>query len=465
MQSVLADLVTAETLHSLSAVTIWGVVLAATLVWVTLNVYQFYPLLQTLVIDADTDDTDTVHAPGIGNDGYPEIDVFVPGSASSDAIEQSLAAITDSTYPLEKLHIYVLTEPGDQATRAALERLREAYPFAEGVVPEDYPGEPNTPRALNFAFDVTTSELVAVVDPADRVGERFFEQAAGTLVETDCSYALGRLDVVDEGDCWLDAQVRAEFATWYGKLLPAFQRLDYPVPLTGTTCVFTRNVLKRAAAERIRRFGDPWSGADTDWLAEHAGTVDGTTPWNPNSVTEDFELGLLLWAFDEECRYCGVVTREASPHTFHTWLRQRTRSQRGKLDALVQHLGHPRTDHEKMVHLVWQAGLPYLGAINVVALLAVASRSVLGYPVPSGISSLLFAGTTYAGLAILLAGYGYWQFSDDRSRRRASRAVVIAITLPVYWLLQAIVDLRTLAQLYLGHSRGAKAERKSNTET
>lgn len=458
MQSVVQDPVVVETLPTLYSVTIWGIVVVSGLVWVTLNAYQYYPLLQYLVVDAETDDTDGVDVPGIGYEGSPEIDVFVPAGDEAAAIEQSLASINDSTYPRRKLNVFVLTDPDDTTTRAALTRLRDEHPFTELVVPEGYPGEPNRPRALNYAFDVTTSEVVAVVDAADHVGEQFFEHVAGALVETDCTYALGRLDVADEGDCWLDAQFRAEYATWYGELLPAFQRLDYPVSLAGTICVFTRGVLERAATERTRRFGDPLSDADWDWLADHPDSLVGSTPWDPNSVTGDFDLGLMLWTLDEECRYLGVVTREASLHTYRTWLRQRTRWQRGTFSTLVQHLGRPPADHEKTFHLFGQAGLPYLGAINLVALSGVFSLWYLAGPQPPrAVSSLLLAGVGYAGFAVLLAGYSYGSFSEDRLARRARGAVFIAATRPVYWLLQLIADVQTLVQLSRGGSHSARS--------
>lgn len=449
MLSAVTDLVAAETVHNLYAVSIWGLVLAGGLVWVTLNVYQYYPLFQTLMMDAAEDATDTVDAPSIRDNGYPEIDVFVPAFDRADVIEQSLASIGDTAYPHRKLNVYVLTDPDEGATRAALERLRDEYPFTELAVPGDYPGEPSEPRALNYAFDVTTSELVAIVDAADRVGERFFEQAAGTLVETDCSYALGRLDVAAGGDGWLHEQLRAGDATWHGVLLPAFHRLDYPVPLAGTPRVFTRDVLQRVASDRTRRFGDPWPDAAWDWLADHALVLDGVKPWDPTGVAEDFELGLLLWALDEECRYLGAVTKEATTQTGHTWLRQRLRRQRGTLSTLVRYLGRPPTGHGKTFHLFGQAGRPYLGAINLVGLLGFVSLSYLvGYQPPRAISTLLLAGALYAVFAMLLAGYCYGYFSEGRHPQRARRALVVFVTRPVFWLLQLMADVRTFVRVW-----------------
>lgn len=166
-----------------------------------------------------------------------------------DVVHRSIVSVREADYPQEHINVNVLVEPGDEDTRARLDALDGQYEFREItiptdyeeiVVPDQYPGLPNKPRALNYGFDVTDAELVGVVDAEDTIDPRTFRSAANALVAESADYAQWILDMVNCQDGWKNTLFRAEYAFWYRLLVPSFFHVGYPVPLGGTTNFFHR---------------------------------------------------------------------------------------------------------------------------------------------------------------------------------------------------------------------------------
>lgn len=341
--------------------------------WIATNFYQVYPLVQSLVLTAVTRtrtnnavfhlpdaslDRLTAAARRSGDDleSLPTIDVYVPAYKEASIIHQSIQSITETTYPTDLLDLHVLLEPDDEETQTVVSTLADRYPLEQIIVPEGYPGKPNKPRALNYAFERTDGDIVGIMDAENIVEPDVFDRAAAAIVGDDLDYVQGVVDMANESDGWLNLMFRAEYGFWYKVVVPAFRRLNFPLPLSGTTCFFRRTALERASELRYNRTGAPWgqyvpqrraAGAEraeatvsqdtvTDggvdaaalsggarWLHERG--LMGYVPWDPTNVTEDFELGLLLWSYGFEFGLINSTTREESPRTVSAWLKQRTR--------------------------------------------------------------------------------------------------------------------------------------------
>ena len=428
------------------------------IMWTVTNIYNYYPVARSAITSAVTGERAT-DVSFVGTDAiefpegsvYPDIDVFVPAYQEADVIHQSIKSIRNTDYPQAKLSLTVLLEPDDHETIARVQELAESVDLNLLVVPEDYPGSPNKPRALNYGFEHTDGDIVGIVDAENVVSEDLFDRVSTAIVVGQHDYVQGMVDMVNEEDGWKNLLFRAEYGYWYRFILPAFKRLGFPIPLSGTTCFFRRDLLTSISDQRTARKGDPWDADDASWFADH--DLSGITPWDPTNVTEDFELGLQLWCTDYSFGIIESVTKEESPRTLENWLKQRTRWQKGKVFTFLDFFKHRAGNSPfQRGHLLWQSFLPHAGPLNVTGLLVlIGVGGALGYVPPNAlVSGVLSFGIVFLFVGIASFVVGYWLTSAKSPMHKLSRTVIIAATTPVYWGLQWAADIRAFKQLAVG---------------
>jgi len=425
--------------------------------WLLTNTYNYYPLGRAALARLRTG-VSTQASAFIGTDQitldelpvYPEIDVLVPGYEEQEVIHQAVQSIRETEYPTEKINLTVLLEPDDERTIARVKSLQKDYELDLITVPSEYPGSPNKPRALNYGFEQTSAEIVGIIDAENIVDTNLFDSVAKAIVVEDCDYVQGIVDMANEDDGWKNLLFRAEYGYWYGFIVPAFKRIGFPIPLSGTTCFFTRELLTDIAAKREARKGSPWEPSDQTWLANHG--LSGITPWDPKNVTEDFELGLYLWLTDADFGLIDTVTKEESPETLKNWMKQRTRWQKGKLFTFLDFLRHPSGSTRERLHILWQSFLPHVGPLNIVGLTVLI---IVGSIVQFNPDNVLAEGLLQVSFLFLFGGLlsfsaGYWRASTKPAGAKALRTALVAITVPVYWILQWAADVRAFKQIAAG---------------
>lgn len=452
-----------------------GVAILICISWIWVNVYHYYPMLASGLgslfgrLAAEGTVTASGTRSGFVTGSQPEsrpsltlsekelptVDVLLPAYHEEDVIEHSIASVRSADYPQEKLTLSVLVEPDDRRTRAALERIEDRYDFDTVVVPELYPGDPNKPRALNYGFERTDGDVVGLTDAEDVVHPKLYRRVAEKL-DGGSDYVQGRLDMVNENDGWMNLLFRAEYGYWYLVNTWAKYNRGYPIPLGGTTCFVPREVLESMSKRRLEKYGDPWSEADWRWVRGRG--LEGYRPWDPRNVTEDFELGLFLWQEGYEAGYVkSTPTSEESPLSLHAWVRQRTRWKKGKIYTLMQYVRQPPDTLREKIHVYTQSAVPHLGPINLLAIAVILlGANLVGYPLHPVTATVLLVGFLMASVIVVLYSYGYWLVSDQSRATRLRRAVVVAPTLPVYWLMQWLADMRAIQQTYAGELHWAK---------
>lgn len=457
-----------------------SVALFVGVIWIWVNAYQFYPVLVHLsgalawtgrTDDRSTDQEDIqVETDGgqhgddtnlrpdggiVDRDHLPDVDFLIPAYEEGSVIDQAIASIRANEYPQDLLNIVVLLEPDDDDTRGALEQLSDQFDFETITVPEGYPGDPNKPRALNYGYEQTGAEIVGVVDAEDIVAPDLCQRVVGRLT-AGYDFAQSRLDMVNENDGWLNTMFRAEYGYWYEASITGFSKRKFPIPMAGTTCFFRRDILDEISDRRIAEFGDPWDANEWQWITDHG--LDGLLPWDPENVTEDFELGMFLWQEEYEFAYIDTVTQGESPLSLDAWVKQRTRWQKGKVYTFKQYLSNPPEKLTSKLHIFTQSAIPHLGAINFSALFIVllGANVFRSYtPQPSTLT-ILNISLVFGIMMMGVYSYGYWKVSNQPLWTRLRRALVVFVSLPVYWLLQWIADVRALKQIYSGRLHWAK---------
>lgn len=131
------------------------------------------------------------------------------------------------------------------------------------------------------------------------------------------------LPLLGIGRQWVAGHYADEFAEAHGKDLVLRARLGAPLPSAGVGCALTRNALTLLSIER------------------------GGSPFRPDSLTEDYEMGILIGtqglgtafvaAVDDEGEW--IVSRGAFPATIDSAVRQKSRWIAGIALAGWDHLG------------------------------------------------------------------------------------------------------------------------------
>ena len=441
-------------LSTFSFTSVQAVAIVFGVIWTTVNFYTYAPVLKYGVdrfvarvtgrSNSGSIDPETVPRPK-----WPTVDVLIPAYDEAAVIEQAIRSTLSADYPSEKLTVTVLTEPDDDETNAVIDGLRGELEFAHRIVPEEYPGSPNKPRALNYGFGLTDSDVVGVVDAEDVVGADLLSRAAVTIAAGRPDLVHGVLDMVNEGDGWLNLLFRAEYGYWFRLVAPGFIASGYDIPLPGTTCFFDRTVLTEVAERRIERLGETWTEEDRTRARETG--VGSVKPWDPTNVTEDFEIGLLLSSYGFEAGYVSAVTGEESPLELDDWIEQRTRWQKGKLFTFLRYRDDLPTGASHKFHFVYQSLLPHLGPINIsaVVIVFILSRLLAYEPLPV-VRIVLSLGLAFTVIAAGVALVGYWLASDVPRRTRLRRSVIVGAGLFPYWVLQWGADIRALHRTYVG---------------
>ncbi|WP_435116296.1 glycosyltransferase [Halolamina sp. C58] len=422
------------------------------IVWTSVSFYTYTPVVQLAVsraVDRLRGRRTVVDPDEVPIEEWPTLEVFVAAYDEPAVIEEAVRTATASRYPAEKLTVTVLTEPGDDATNAVVDRIADRYEFTHRLVPTDYPGTPNKPRALNYGFEHSTAEIVGVIDAEDIVDEALFATSALTISHGEPDFTHGVLDMTNEADGWINLLFRAEYGYWFRLVAPGFVRIGYDVPLPGTTCFFDAAVLREIDGIRREKLGSPWDDAARAWLDDHG--LSGITPWDPENVTEDFEIGLLLSASDFTPGYVPVVTAEESPREVNDWIRQRTRWQKGKVYTFLRYRGVLPSGLKHKLHFSYQSLLPHLGPLNIAAVVVVFFLSgLLAYQPLSLVRAVLSVGLAFVALAVGFHLLGYWLASDAPLGTRLRRSVIVAVGVFPYWVLQWGADVRAIVQTYAG---------------
>lgn len=131
--------------------------------------------------------------------------------------------------------------------------------------------------------------------------------------------------LIKRDERWVGGHYGDEFAEAHGKELAVRSRLDLPLPSAGVGCALTRTALALLAIER------------------------GGEPFRSDSLTEDYEIGMVIGAYGLRTRFVdtvgpagdGVVSRGAFPGRTEEAVRQKSRWIAGIALAGWDHLGWP----------------------------------------------------------------------------------------------------------------------------
>ena len=359
----------------------------------------------------------------------PKISLLVPLYREPETLPLLINALTALKYPRKALEVKIVLEEDDDVTRLALAGLALPSHFEVLTAPD---GAPRTkPRALNYALDFTTGDIIGIYDAEDRpAADQLLDIAAVFAASgpaTACVQA--RLSYYNAKENWLTRCFELEYAAWFDVMLPGLLRLGLPLPLGGTSLFLRRDALE---------------------------AVGG---WDSHNVTEDADLGMALARAGYETALSVSITEEEASSRTLAWIKQRSRWLKGYLATWSTHM---RTPGALIADLGWRrfAGFnavllgAVLGYLLMLPLWGLAGFAFLGWfgdDLAGNLQRILYVG------ALALPALGIASALGLSRRKRLEFAGWI-VTAPVYWLLGAAAAYLAVWELLFAPTKWRKTQ-------
>lgn len=288
----------------------------------------------------------------------------------------------------------------------------------------------NKPRQLNTALAECTKEIVGVMD-AESLTE------PGLLSRVDTSFSGDQVDVVQGAvqlvnlhSTWFSLRNCLEYRIWFRSRLHGHAERGF-IPLGGNT-VFIRRAL----------------------LEEMGG-------WDGDCLTEDCELGVRLSARGKRtvCVYDpAIVTREETPDTTKSFIKQRTRWATGFMQVLSKGEWKRLPTLSDRVNAFWLLSVQYMAAFAGLVLPISIVTALLGhFPMPVALLTflpLLPTTLTVAFELLVLHEFG----ADLGVRVRAWDYLWLVVCTPLYQFALIVASLRAVIRFAGGNFAWEKTQ-------
>jgi glycosyltransferase XagB len=345
----------------------------------------------------------------LADEDLPEYSVLVPLYREVSVLPQLLSALAELDYPSDKLDVKIVVEEYDVPMRNAL----RAYAMPEWleviVVPD---GKPRTkPRALDYALQFARGGLVTIYDAEDIPDPGQLRECAAVFAQASPRLACLQASLVpaNEKKNWLIRQFEIEYATLFGRIMPALAGLGLPLALGGTSNHFR--------ADALRRIGG----------------------WDAFNVTEDADIGLRLAREGWSTSLIASHTSEEACVDYASWRRQRARWLKGFLQTWLVHMRNPA---QTVRDLGW-TGLwvitastigVFLSALLHPVLILMTAVDLMAPPISNGIGETALQSLYFA---VFVLGYGVSISVSALAmgNRKMELRWLNLMSMPLYWLL------------------------------
>ncbi|RKR73379.1 glycosyltransferase [Frondihabitans australicus] len=284
--------------------------------------------------------------------------LLVPGRHEEDVLGQTLDRLAEQDHPdFEIIAIVGHDDPGtDRVAREAAARHPD---LIRVVVDETSPK--NKPKALNLALQTATGDIVGVFDAEDEVHPRLLSLVDSRFTETDADVVQGGVQLMNFRTSWWSLRNVLEYYFWFRSRLHFHAKSKF-IPLGGNTVFVTK--------ERL------------DW----------SEGWDASCLAEDCELGVRLSSAGAKVVVAyspEVVTREETPGSFTSLLKQRTRWNQGFMQVLGKGEWKKLPTMKQRFYARYLLTMPFIQAITGL-LIPVSVILMLTVKVPTGVALISF---------------------------------------------------------------------------
>lgn len=234
----------------------------------------------------------------------PEISftALLPARHEEAVIKDTIYAVDRIDYPDHLKEVLILCRTDDQGT---IDKANEAVAelgkpnirvvtFSTGPI--------NKPHGLNIGLGEATHDVVAVFDAEDEPHHEIYQVINTVMQRDDADVVQSGVQLMNFKSNWFSALNVLEYFFWFKSGLHCFTRQFKVTPLGGNTVFFKRHVLEQIGG------------------------------WDEQCLTEDADVGIRLTALGARIQivYDAVhATREETPDTVESFIKQRTRWNQG----------------------------------------------------------------------------------------------------------------------------------------
>ena len=361
-------------------------------------------------------------ARAIPDDELPRYTVLVPAYNEPEVVADLIGAMSALEYPADELQVLLLLEADDEVTINAAKACTQSEMITTVLVP---PANPRTkPKACNYGLYFATGEIITIYDAEDLPEPLQLRRVVGAFrqLPDDIACVQAKLAYHNGHQNMLTAWFTAEYALWFGYLLPGMMRSTSPIPLGGTSNHLRRDVLDKIGS------------------------------WDPFNVTEDADLGLRIDASGYHTAVVDSTTLEEANSDPINWVRQRSRWYKGYLQTWLVHIRQPVKLFRTLglrsfvrFNLVL-AGTPIIAVLNMLFWL-ITVLWFLGQPAAVG---AVFPWKIYfPALICLILGNAATLYMNLITLREDDRSDLLfpALTVPLFWLMMSIAATKGVYQL------------------
>ncbi|ART71962.1 N-acetylglucosaminyltransferase [Mycobacterium dioxanotrophicus] len=384
-------------------------------------------------------------ARAIADADLPSYTILVPAYNEPEVVADLIGAMDALEYPRDKLQVLLLLEADDQVTIDAAEACGESDVITILLVP---PAEPRTkPKACNYGLHFATGDIVTIFDAEDlpeplqlrRVVTAFRQLPDNVAcVQAKLVYHNGHQNL-------LTAWFTAEYALWFGYLLPGMMVSTSPIPLGGTSNHLRRDILRKIGA------------------------------WDPFNVTEDADLGLRIASHGYRTAVIDSFTLEEANSDAINWVRQRSRWYKGYLQTWLVHIREPLKLYRTLGlrsfirFTLVLAGTPIIAVLNLLFWF-ITVLWFLGQPAVVGEVFPVFI--YFPALIAMVIGNFTVMYMNMVALREDDRSdlLLAALSVPLFWLMMSVAAAKGCYQMIRQPSFWEKtfhglAERPEDTTT
>jgi cellulose synthase/poly-beta-1,6-N-acetylglucosamine synthase-like glycosyltransferase len=283
-----------------------GILITVSLVLTVQAIYTLYMMLYTwdqVKVDRLTGAPERFIPPSLS------FTAIVPARHEQEVIATTVDRIARSDYPRELLQVLVVCSADDKETiDAANQKIEDlaadGIKNVELVVFDDEPV--NKPHGLNCALRRASNDVVTVFDAEDETHPAIFSLVNTVMVTEKVKVVQAGVQLMNYNSNWYSTFNVLEYFFWFKSRLH-YQARRGSIPLGGNTVFLSRELLEEIGG------------------------------WDETNLTEDAELGLRLSAMGERIRVMyddRYVTKEETPPTLSSFIRQRTRWSQGFMQTL-----------------------------------------------------------------------------------------------------------------------------------
>ena len=339
--------------------------------------------------------------------------LLLPARHEQEVLGDTLASLAVLDHP--DYEVIAIIGHDDPETEAVARAAADRYPDRIRVVIDSNVPK-NKPKALNTALAHCRGEVTGVFDAEDEVNPGLLRLVEARFEETDADVVQAGVQLMNVQTTWWSMRNCLEYYFWFRSRLHFHANQEF-IPLGGNT-VFTK----------------------TDLLRRHGG-------WDAECLAEDCEIGVrlstagarIVVAYDPE-----AVTREETPDTIPSLIKQRTRWDQGFLQVLRKGEWRRLPSRRQRVLARYTLAMPFLQAATGLLLpLSLIAMVLVKVPVWVTLVSFLPLTPTLVTLAVESAGLSDFGREFGVRIRARDYARLVLGTFP-YQMMLAFAALRSV---------------------